>query len=48
MKQASERDIRTLKGVGDAKAKLFAAAGIRTVGELIAYYPRDYEDRRVI
>ena len=48
MKQAPERDIRTLKGVGDAKAKLFAAAGIRTVGELIAYYPRDYEDRRAI
>ena len=37
-------DIRTLKGVGDASAQLYARLGIRTLGDLINYYPRTYTD----
>ena len=33
-----------LKGVGEALAKKFAVLGITTVGQLIDYYPRRYED----
>lgn len=32
-----------LKGVGEKTAKAFEKLGIRTVGELIRFYPRDYE-----
>ncbi len=37
--------IQFLKGIGPAKAKLFRALGIETVGDLLYYYPRSYEDR---
>lgn len=37
--------ISTLPGVGPAKATLFANLNIFTVGELLQFYPRDYEDR---
>jgi ATP-dependent DNA helicase RecG len=33
-----------LKGVGEALGKKFAVLGIKTVGDLIDYYPRRYED----
>jgi ATP-dependent DNA helicase RecG len=33
-----------LSGVGEAQAKKFALLGVNTVGELIDYYPRRYED----
>ncbi|MEK7059917.1 MAG: ATP-dependent DNA helicase RecG, partial [Patescibacteria group bacterium] len=33
-----------LKGVGEAQAKKFAVLGLKTVGDLIDYYPRRYED----
>jgi ATP-dependent DNA helicase RecG len=33
-----------LKGIGDEQAKKFAQLGIRTVTELIDYYPRRYDD----
>jgi ATP-dependent DNA helicase RecG len=33
-----------LKGVGEAVAKKFAILGIRTVSDLLDYYPRRYED----
>lgn len=38
-------DIQYLKGIGPAKAKLFAALGIHTVEDLLYHYPRTYEDR---
>lgn len=38
------REIQYLKGIGEKRAKLFASLGIRTVGELINYFPRGYED----
>ncbi len=36
--------IQSLKGVGEAVAKLYAHLGIRTVAQLIDYYPRAYDD----
>lgn len=32
-----------LKGVGEKTAKIFEKLGIKTVGDLIRFYPRDYE-----
>ncbi len=39
------KDIRYLKGVGEARAKLFAKKGIHTVRDLLYFFPRSYEDR---
>ena len=36
--------VTILKGVGDELAKKLAAAGIKTVGDLVDNYPRRYED----
>ncbi|MEK7273756.1 MAG: DNA helicase RecG, partial [Candidatus Desantisbacteria bacterium] len=47
MKLLHELDmsIQYLKGVGEAKAKKFECLGIKTVYDLLTYYPRDYQDR---
>ncbi|HEX8182347.1 MAG TPA: ATP-dependent DNA helicase RecG [Candidatus Saccharimonadales bacterium] len=37
-------ELTALKGVGPAFAKKFAVLGLRTIGDLIDYYPRRYED----
>ena len=34
--------IQYVKGVGEKRAALFAKLDIRTVGDLLAHYPRDY------
>jgi ATP-dependent DNA helicase RecG len=34
--------VQYLKGVGPAKAKAFAQLGVRTVGDLLEYFPRDW------
>ena len=39
--------IQYLKGIGPAKAKLFERLGMQTVEELLHYYPRTYQDRRL-
>jgi ATP-dependent DNA helicase RecG len=39
------RDIQTLKGVGPRKAALLGRLGIRTVRDIIYYFPTRYEDR---
>jgi ATP-dependent DNA helicase RecG len=45
-KQRNQLDLSTpvqyLKGVGPAKAKTFAQLGVRTVGDLLEYFPRDW------
>ena len=41
-------DVRYLKGIGEARAKLLEKLDIRTVYDLISYFPRAYEDRRII
>ncbi len=38
-----EAKITELKGIGEKTEKLFAKAGIFTVGDLIRYYPRGYD-----
>ena len=35
-------------GVGEARAKKLEKLGLSTAGDLLAWYPRDYEDRRRI
>ena len=37
--------VRYLKGVGEARAKVFASLGIETLYDLLSYFPRTYEDR---
>ena len=37
-------DIGTVKGVGKVKAQYFHSLGVATVGELLRFYPRAYED----
>ena len=37
--------IRTLSGIGPKKAELFAKLGVSTLGDLLRFFPRDYEDR---
>ncbi len=41
-------DVRYLKGIGEARAKLLEKLDIRTVYDLISYFPRAYEDRSII
>ena len=38
--------LRELPGVGQARAKALAKLGLETAGDLLAWYPRSYEDRR--
>ena len=39
-------DVRYIKGVGEAKAKALGRLGIATLGDLIGWFPRRYDDRR--
>ena len=39
-------DVRYIKGVSEAKAKALGKLGIATLGDLIAWFPHRYEDRR--
>lgn len=41
-------DIKSLAGVGEARAKMFAKRGIETVEDLLYFFPRGYEDRKDI
>lgn len=41
-----DTSLQYLKGVGPKLASLFSRHGIRTVGELLEFYPRAYEDQR--
>lgn len=47
MNNVWEQTIQSIKGVGEARAKLFRALGVETVGDLLTFFPRDYEDRTV-
>ena len=39
-----QTDIRFLKGVGEKRAQHLYSLGIDTIGALLRYYPRGYED----
>ncbi len=43
-----KKPIEYLKGVGEARAKLFHKLNIYNVFDVISYYPREYEDRSSI
>lgn len=38
-------DIRFLKGIGQQRANALAKLGVRTLRDLVCYFPRTYEDR---
>ena len=40
--------VTQFSGVGEARAKKLDKLGLSTAGDLLAWYPRDYEDRRRI
>lgn len=40
----ADTSIKYVKGVGEARAKLFAKLGVETVSDLVHLYPRQYKD----
>src|ERR1700690_3340755 len=44
---AAPSPLQFFKGVGPARAEILARMGIRTLLDLLTYYPRDWEDRRL-
>ncbi len=46
MSSPAELGIQYLKGVGPRRAALLERLGVRTVEDLLHYYPRDWQDRR--
>lgn len=40
--------VRYIKGVGEQRAKALARLGVRTLGDLLNYFPRAYEDRTAV
>ncbi len=43
-----KKEIQFLKGVGPKRAEAFESLGLKTLMDLVNYYPRTYEDRSVI
>ncbi|MBQ3125144.1 MAG: ATP-dependent DNA helicase RecG [Clostridia bacterium] len=43
-----DKSIQYLKGVGEKRAELFSKKGIKTVEDLLYFFPRTHEDRSVI
>ena len=41
-------DVRYIKGVGEQRAKALARLGVHTLGDLLNYFPRAYEDRTAV
>lgn len=37
--------IKTIKGIGDTRAKAFASLGVESLYDLLSFFPRRYEDR---
>lgn len=40
--------VQYVKGVGEKRSKLLKRLGVETVGDLVAFYPRAYENRGII
>ncbi len=45
MESAATRPLTVLNGISTKREKLFAGLDVHTLGDLIAFYPRAYEDR---
>ncbi|MBO5121743.1 MAG: ATP-dependent DNA helicase RecG, partial [Oscillospiraceae bacterium] len=43
-----DTNVRYIKGIGETRAKALEKLDIHTLRDLIAYFPRRYEDRRTI
>lgn len=43
-----DENVQYIKGVGEKKAKLLEKLGVHTVRDLVSYFPRAYEDRRIL
>ena len=43
-----DKSIENIKGVGSARLKQFSVLGVKSIYDIITYYPRAYEDRSVI
>ena len=43
-----ETDIRSIRGIGEQRAKSLARLGIGTLGDLLHYFPSRYEDRTAV
>ena len=41
-------NVRYIKGIGETRAKALEKLGVRTLRDLIGFFPRRYEDRSVI
>ena len=41
-------DVRSIKGIGEQRAKALSKLGIATLWDLISWFPRRYEDRRAV
>lgn len=39
-----EKQVKELRGIGEKRAELFKRLGVSSVGALLYYFPRDYED----
>lgn len=48
MIKPEKTDIRTLKGIGDAKAKQLLRLGVRSVWDLLTHFPVRFEDRSIL
>ncbi|MDP8214609.1 MAG: ATP-dependent DNA helicase RecG [Candidatus Euphemobacter frigidus] len=46
MRSVLHNDVQYVKGVGPRRATLFGRLDVRTVEDLLYYFPRDYQDRR--
>ncbi len=42
------KDVKSIKGIGEAKAKLMAKLGIYLLEDLLYFYPRGYKDKSII
>jgi len=42
-----DQSVRNVRQVGKVKAQKLNKLGINTIGDLVTYYPRDYEDRNL-
>ena len=48
MDATRETPLTDFPGVGEARAKKLEKLGLSTAADLLAWYPRDYEDRRKV
>lgn len=42
------QSIKFVKGIGEARARLFSKIGISTISDALTYFPREYEDRTIL